>query len=222
MKSRHAFLALMVAATIVNARNVGATPLLRVEIDTRPLIDHAAAPFFFAIALTDGDGVGGGNNEVTISQVALNGGLALGGGSAVGGVDGSLSTSVRLRDSEFGAFYFEAFRPGNALSFLLQFTTNANVGDVPDRLSFALLDSAGIPLPTTAPFGDYLFAIDLVADHLAVETFGGDPSRRPTVGDPIALDAPTLSPVPEPATLSLFATGLVALALRRWRRRDGS
>src|SRR6202030_717527 len=79
----------------------GATATIHVTVNTTPLIDHPAGPFSMALAMTDGNGIGDGNNTVTLSDVDFGGGAATGDPVTFGGVTGSLASGIVLTDSAF-------------------------------------------------------------------------------------------------------------------------
>ena len=191
-----------------------------VTLDTTPLVGHPAGPLYFEVVFTDGSGFGDGNNTVTLGDVAFGGGSALGSPFVFGGASGSLETGVTITDSEFLSLFVEQFTPGLQLSFSLGLTSNDDLSGIPDEFTFFILDNSGVPLPTLAPTGDYFITADLGSTGPVFHTYGTDPTRAPTVGDPITMGAPeiTAAPVPEPGTLALLSLGLGTTVW--WRRRS--
>ncbi len=189
--------------------------IYNVTLDTAPLVGHPAGPFYLELTFTDGSGVGDANNTVTLSNFTFGGGSALGGALDFGGASGSLETGITITDNSVLSFFSEQFAPGLELNFSLGLTSNDDAGGTPDGFSLFLLDSSGVSLPTLAPFGDYLLAADLGSTGPILTAYGSDPSRAPTVGDPVSISAPTITPVnsvPEPSTIYLLG-GALALAV---------
>ena len=207
-----------VCALAALSQIASAGSIYNVTLDTTPLVGHPAGPFYIELAFTDGSGIGDLNNTVTFSNFNFGGGSALGGPLAIGGATGSLETGIAITDSSFLSLFYEQFAPGLQLSFSLGLTSNDDSGTPPDRISFFVLDSSGVPLPTLAPIGDYFFGADLGSAGPAFDAWAGDPSRAPSVGDPIAIPSPTItSAVPEPSALGLLGGALAALVILRRR-----
>lgn len=190
-----------------------------VSLDTTVLV--GAGSFGVAFQFADGSGTGDGNNAVVLSDFQFGGGVPLGVQSIYTGVgeSGSLSTTVTMIDNEPGGFgYFaEQFTPGTTLSFLLESTTNVDVGGVFDLFTFGITDSFFDPIPTTAPDGTDLLSLTLDDPvNPTVATYSTDPNLTY-----IALGPPLVSSaVPEPATwlpIGLILGG--AWCRRRWRAR---
>jgi hypothetical protein len=114
------------------------------------------------------------------------------------------------------------------LSFQLGLTSNDDSSGVPDGFTFYILDSSGVPLPTKAPAGDYFLTAALHSSGPVFNVYGSDPSRSPSVGNPVSIPAPVATPVssttPEPRTAWLTglaaAIWLSAKTARECNRRD--
>jgi hypothetical protein len=193
--------------------------IYKVTLDTVPLVGHPAGPFYVELAFTDGSGIGDANNMVTLGNVNFGGGSAFGGPVVFGGATGSLETGVTITDSSFISVFSEVFVPGLQLSFSLDLTSNDDADGVPDRLTFYMLDNSGVPLPTLAPAGDYFLGVDLRSAGPVFDVWGSDTSRAPSVGNPVSISAPTVTPesAPEPSTIYLLGGAVAAMSVLRHR-----
>jgi hypothetical protein len=196
----------------------GPISVFDVTLDTAPLVGHPAGPFYVYLEFIDGSGIGDANNTVTLSDVNLGGGSALGSPAVFGGATGSLETGVTITDSSFVSIFSEQFVPGLQLSFSLGLTSNDDLGGTPDGFTFFVLDNSGVPLPTLAPVGDYFLTAGLGSRGPTFSVYGSDPSRAPSVGDPVSIPPPTVSAssVPEPGTF--YLSGVLAGVLIVIRR----
>lgn len=173
-----------------------ATPTLHdlyeVTLDTAPLIGNPAGPFTIVFGFVDGSGFGDSRNTVTITNVDLTGGTALGAPIVVGGSTGDLTNGVLITDTSFLNVFYESFSAGATLRFTLSLTMANNSGVAPDRFAFYILDGSGVPLPTHAPAADYFLGIDLASDGVHPDIYSTDPSRFPSTGKPISMNAPKI------------------------------
>jgi hypothetical protein len=181
----------------------------RVQVNTATLVGSPSAPLSLDFALTDGSGSLAVPNTVVIDNFNFGGGSAVGSPTLTGGAGGNLASSITLSDNAF--FFnelFQQFTPGSALSFDVTATTNADPVS-PDAFTFAILDKNLFNLPTTG-LGDSLLVANLAPSLTVskVQTF--------STTSPGGVTA-TASPIPEPGTLLLLGTGIVA-TVRRIRK----
>lgn len=190
--------------------------ILNININTSSLQGQAGSELYFV--MTDGSGLGDGNNTATMSGFSLGGGTAgavdlLG---TFGGASGDMGTAVSMTDSsvtgvnEFG----QLFTPGTNLAFTLDATGNLD-GPIPDGLFAYLSDPNGNFLLTSDPSGqNSLFAITFDSATPAVANY--DSAL-------LSIASPTVGSVPEPGSASTMAAGLALLggwlAVARKRRR---
>jgi PEP-CTERM motif len=180
-----------------------------VQVNTSPLIGSPLAPLFLDFMLIDGSGSLAVPNTVVINNFNFGGGSAVGSPTLSGGAIGNLTSSVTLSDNaNFFNELFQQFTPGNSLSFDVTATTNADPIS-PDAFGFAILDKNLFNLPTTG-LGDSLLLANLAPSLTVsrVQTFSTTAPAGVTV---------LASPIPEPGTLLLLGTGIVA-AIRRVRK----
>jgi hypothetical protein len=188
-----------------------------VNLNTTPLVGHPAGPFYLFLEFIDGSGVGASNNTVTLNNLDLNGGNALGNPFSFGGVTGSLETGVTMTDTSFVNVFGEAFVPGNDLSFTLGLTSNGNANGIPDGFTLFILDSSSVPLPTLSPVANYFLTAALGSNGPVFTAYGSDPSRSPSVGNPISMSAPTVQLI---SRQTKTAAGAALLALLPTGRRE--
>jgi PEP-CTERM motif len=203
MKRLMLFSILITAAVIGGVAPAAATSI-HVQVNTAPLIGNAAGPFFLDFALTDGSGTLAGPNTVVVSHFNFAGGGAVGSATLTGGANGSLASSVTLSDNaNFFNELFQQFTPGPMLGFDITTTTNADPIS-PDAFAFAILDKNLFNLPTTG-VGDSLLLLN-ISPVVTIQTA----STTAPAGVIVSATA-----IPEPATLLLVGTGIVAAIRRR-------
>lgn len=163
---------------------------------------------------TDASGTGDGNNTVTISDITFGGGSAgaTDPSGVFGGSSGDLTSGVTLTDTNpLVNSYAGGFTAGSTLSFLVTMTTNPDttidpsLGIPGDQFAFFLLDSSGVPIPTSNACGPtdtgecaLLIATIQGSGSVDVQTFTSD------LTGPVQV-------TPEPGTLALLGSGLAAL-----------
>jgi PEP-CTERM motif len=181
-----------------------------VTLDTSGLVGNLNAPFSVAFTFIDGGTLN--NNTVSLS------GFTFGGGGAgatnpilsINGESGSLASGVSLTDSSFFNTFVSAFTPGSTLSFTVAMTTNLDSSGTPDQFSFSLLENCPITattcnnVPTDDP-ANSLLTVNIDSAAPTIQTFAASGFT------PAPTAAATVAPVPEPATLLLFGSGLLAL-----------
>jgi hypothetical protein len=178
----------------------------RVSVNTASLTGNSAGPFSIAFALTDGNGLSDASSIVKVTDVNFGNGTGAGTSVLFGGASGTLETGVTMTTSSFLSLFVQTFSPGSHLHFTLSLTT-ANRGrpdlfgddeserhrqvafGIPDRLTFFILDGAGMPIATLAPVADFLLGVNLTSDPSA-EVFGSDASRPPFTGNALSIRPP--------------------------------
>lgn len=180
-----------------------------VSVDTNGLVGSSSAPFTIDFQLNDG-GVPN-NNSASIAAITFGGGAATGAPTLSGGATGSLTTGVSLADSSPFNEFDQTFTPGSTLGFDVNLTTNVDAGPTPDQFSFAILDKNQAELGTTDPSSaNTIVTVNLDSANPTIQHYASNP---PTFG------AVTITPIPEPATVSLMVMSGLVLAFRRRPRR---
>jgi len=191
---------------------VRADSLFNVSVSTTALVSNSSGPFQIDLQLIDGSGTGDANNTATVTGFNFGGGALSGTPTNIGGVTGDLSSTVTLVDSGFFNNFQQSFTAGSTLSFMVDLTTNLDVGGTPDAFTFAILDNLGNNITTSDPGGS-LLTVNLNSATPTVTSFAG-------TGNYATVSA--IVTTPEPGTLTLLATGisggLIALGRRRRRK----
>ena len=198
-------LAAVVGFNLLQPHAVSADSIFDIKVDTS-LFSGATG---FSFQFTDGDPAGA-HNSATITNFLLSGGGLEGDAITDGDVTGDLASGLRLGDvGTFSSYFGQQFGSTvSTLSFRLRLTTLADAGAGPDGFAFSLLDSNWIEVPT----GDPLGTNTLLTFYLM--------SNGPELGySGVSLTPVDTTPVPEPGTLALMGTALVAAAGRRLHRR---
>jgi hypothetical protein len=210
MRKKLAVVVLAALSVAGHAAVSQAAPILYdVTIDTTALIGAPGGPFSLNFQLIDGGGEV--TNNATLGDFQFAGGGAVGSPTLAGGALGDLSSAVTLTD-EGGSFFnsfTQDFDPGTLLRFTILLTMEIEPGGIPDQFSMGIL-RGGIGIPTE--FFDAFMIIDINSSDPAIQSFGSDPISG------LAIGAPSVTPVPEPASLTLVGTGLL-LAFRRRRQK---
>lgn len=173
----------------------------RVSVDTTGLIGNPAGPFYIDFQFNDGTGAN--DNQVSITNIDLGGGTAVGTAALFGGASGDLVSGVTLTDSDpFNEFY-QQFMPGGWLSFDLTMT-NVFTGGVPDIFGFTFLDSNLFNLGTYSLGSDQFLIATLDGSGPVIEVFASIDGSVP---------APSIPDTG--STLALVGMALTGVALAR-------
>jgi hypothetical protein len=207
-------LATLTASFVLVAATAHAGAFL-VTLDTSGL----SGPQTLGFGLTNFDG---SSNTVTLTDFDFDTGGAvagsedctLGGTFSGLGCSGDLTSGVALTDLDpVAAFFTQQFTPGASLSFVLT-ATNDFGGGIPDQFSMFLCDAALSTCYSDDASGALLL-LDLVGGSLSMSSFAVFGAADPSV------EPPVVTAVPEPASLLLVGTGMIAAVSRRaTRRRD--
>ena len=202
MKSSHIhYLPVLLAASLLGPATARGGIEYTVTADTSSLIGLPGA-FTLDFQLTDGSGIGDGNNTVMLND------FAFGGGSWAG------PASATLIDNAFFVEFPQGFTPGTSLSFKVSMTTAVDAGGTPDLFSLAILDN-GVEIPTLAPPGyDAFLLVNIDSSNPLIQTFGTDPGRTT-----INIQTPSIRPVPEGGVSIVILAGVWACGLV-WHRRQ--
>jgi hypothetical protein len=215
MTKPHLLVAVIAAAALAALpARAHAGSILNVSVNTSSISGQSQSEVVFEFS--DGDQSGSSNNTATLSSFNLGGGTAqaVDTTNSTGPYSGSLGSGLTLQDGTPITVFGQFFDPGSLLSFTLDLTTNPEAGSTPDEFSMYIYDPSGNPLaPTSDPNGfDSLLSVDI-----------NSASPSPNVYSPQLVTA-ALAPAtsaPEPSSLALAATGLLAvLGLAAYRGRE--
>ena len=187
-----------------------------VALDTSSLAASLMSPFSLDFQFNDGGTPG--NNTATLTHFTFGGGsAALMPSSLLGGASGNANSVITIADSGFINELTQDFTPGQTLAFDLSLTTNLNTapGSSPDEFTFALLDSNGNEIGTTAGNNAFL-TIDVDSSNPTVTAAGTPPGATFTIPVPQV----QAIAVPEPGSLAYFIslTGALFAGVRSRRR----
>ena len=195
-------LALLAAAPAAGLADLTFT----VTLDTTPLgSEGAQGPFALDLTLTGGSMLN--TAHATVFGFTFGTGGSAGPASTImttNGAAGSLGSGVTLTDSTSYNDFNQVFTPGSQLVFNVDLATTAYSTPIPANFSFSILDGTGNPIATDDPSGaNTLLNFDVTSASPTIHLYGSPAD---------SLGAPTVSypgTVPEPATLTMLAVGLV-------------
>ena len=212
-----------IGACILAGKPVRADVVYDYSADTSGL--NPASTYYAYFQLDEGNGTPATANTITVSDFDYGGGAASDVPSTLppadvsnpkGGVTttGNPPSTLALSDSSdsFSAVGV-AFTPGSVLSFQIDSTNEltyvSNDSIMPDEFSFAILNSSGANLATTAPYTNNLIELSLgysdMSNQLAdYETYS------------LTASAPSAVPLPAPAAMGgVLLAGLVVGSICR-------
>lgn len=165
------FLAIIGAGCLCGGAATTNAALYHITVDTSALTSPAvagSAPFSLDFQFSDGGLLG--NNTATVGNFDFGGGSAVGSATLIGGATGNISSSIALDNSSPFQELYQAFTPGNSLSFDVSLSQNVD-GITPDAFAFSILDGSLFNIPTDSVFGDdtLLHADITTTNPLAVE-----------------------------------------------------
>ncbi|MDZ4797673.1 MAG: NF038129 family PEP-CTERM protein [Bryobacteraceae bacterium] len=176
------------------------------QMDTSGFVGNPSGPFSLTFSLVDGGGAETNTVDITDFNVGTGSltGLPVLSGGAI-----TIPGGFRIVDTGLDNRVTQTFDPGAVLQFLASFTTLPD-DPAPDALSFSILDSNGIEVPTTG-LGNTILYLELTPGALAELSASAE--------DPSLFDQPTFTEVPEPATSALLLFGgVLILRARRGAR----
>ncbi|BDI29708.1 hypothetical protein CCAX7_17590 [Capsulimonas corticalis] len=193
-----------------------AATLYKTTLDTTGLPALAAGDHYTAyFGLT-----GSAGSTVTLTQLSAGNGGVLGAQSFTGGAFLHSNGSVALKDTGFVNEFTQDFTPGSEFDFTVDLSRTKIGSPDPDSFTFAILDSAGAPLPSNDPYtGFVITTIDLTKtdynnDDFARYSLTASPAAFPDVNETTPPPVPELSPNLALAVLG----GCLALTMRLRRR----
>lgn len=212
------FLAIVDAACLLGGSATTHAAAYHITVDTSSLASSSLvglAPF--SLDFQFNNGVQLSNNTATVSNFDFGGGSAVGSATQFGGAAGDIGASLTFDNSSAFQELFQAFTPGNSLSFDISLSQNVD-GITPDAFAFAILDNALANIPTDSAFGDdtLLHADITTTDPLSVAQLNLSSGAD-------EFSSVTLVAIPEPnfafgALLLVAFCGYEMLGRRRQRR----
>ena len=213
----------IVATLLVLAAATASASSFTVTLDTSSLTGIQTVGF----SLTEFDS---SSNAVSLSAFDFAGGSALAGsadctfGGAFSGVgcSGDLDAGITLADSDpTGAFFTQPFNPGSSLSFTMTTSNSFSGSGIPDQFAMYVCDGALTTCYSDDAAGALLL-LKLTGGALGPSsfvTFAASVQGLPApVVTEIAQAPDPIATVPEPGTMLLLGSGLIAALARR--RRD--
>ena len=208
---RNHLAAIVLASSLLSASGARADATFDVSLDTSSISGTDAQLVF---ELIDGDGVT--DNAVSLSNFNLGGGTVAAPADYLGstGVSGDLSGTVAMDDSAGEALFTQLVDFGSSLTFQMT-TSNAFSGiGQPDAFSM-LVCAADFSACYSDNVTGALLELDLSGNALGPASFTLNGASAQGLPAPVV----TLASVPEPGSLLLLATGLLAVASGRKSRR---
>jgi hypothetical protein len=216
-------------ASAVSPASAG-TIVFSVAVNTDALFGNAGAPFALEFQLTDG-GPGSGTTTATVSDFVFTNAALISGptGAPVRtpAATGDLSTAVSLADTEFFSDFYQPFTltgaTGSSIRFLVTLSNSllAPASGTPDSFGFAILDNGILNIPTTDAIPPIPGAWQMLRVDIDKPVLGGSDLQAFVSTSPAGVTL-TATPVPEPTSMLLLATGLVGVGVRRWSTRRSS
>lgn len=169
-------------------------------------------PAFNIVSLSEFDFDGG-------SAVAASEDCTLGGFFSGDGCSGNLSAGVTLTDVDpIAAFFTQQFNAGSSLSFVLNTTNEFSGASIADRFGMFLCDGSLTTCYSDDANIGAMLLLDLSGGTLSSSSFVTFAATLQSLDAPIVTEI-TANTVPEPGTMVLLGSGVIAVVCRRasWR-----